>query len=644
VRVSQMHRFIQFNDKKIDSFLFMQLSDLAKTLAKSEQFDVEFAYQSYIDITNRKIFISHFWDNHPTNEKINGMKSDVFLRAIGSLHYTDFQEVVQFIERLKSTPFPQFAKQLFMLAEDLRLEEICKKVRPGTKKAFSVRRNVYRRYFKSQLNVNLVKGVYTDALFNTLYLLLTADSPLEDVLPINEDIDLAMPYFRNTVTQFFETKSTKDVSTVAFKIIEVLDGILKQDMLNTYFHLPENVYEPFQYDLTIDDLKRKDALKNNDTVEKTKDGDEDIHEDKLPTWHRETSDLTKSFLQFDLEQGSQTDLLGEGLREGEAGDQALALVQGSAQKSNRKDYSHLEAFEQKRDIREGKLTHEYGKENKNAFPIFLSPEPPSSLHVSQYEQNKTIVAPYQKKLKQMIEKTLEHKKTLPRSDLHFGRLSNKLLRLLTDENPRLFYKKYQPSTQIDAVFVLLVDCSASMYDKMEQTKLGITLFHEALKSLFVPHQIVGFWEDTNEATETKQPNYFKNVIPFNRSLKKTSGPEIMQLEPEEDNRDGFAIRIMMEQLLQRNEKQKFLLIFSDGEPAAYGYEQNGIVDTHEAVIDARKQGIEVINVFLANGAIDESQKKTIQNIYGKYSILVPDITELPEVLFPLLKKLLYKSL
>ncbi|WP_044748481.1 vWA domain-containing protein [Bacillus alveayuensis] len=640
-----MHRFIQFNDKKIDSFLFMQLSDLAKTLAKNEEWEVEFGYQSYVDFVERKLLVSHFWDNRPLEDKVNGMKSDVFLRAIGSLYNTDFKEVVRFIERAKTTSIPSFSKQLFMLAEDIRLEEICKKERPGTKKAFSIRRKVYRHYFKSQLNVNLVKAVHTDALFNTIYLLLTADSPLEEVLPINEKIDLATPFIRNTLTKCFETKSTKEVADVVLELMDVLAEILDKDMLNTYFHLPENVYErEDEHSLTVDDLKRKDPLKNRDVLDKKKDGDEDIHDDRLPTWHRETSDMTKSFLQFDLEQASQTDLLGEGVREGEAGDQALAIVQGSAQKSTRKDYSKLEAYEQKRDIREGNSTNDYGKENKYAYPVFVSPDPPSAFHVAQYEKNKMVIAPYQKKLKQMIEKTLEHKKTLPRSDLHFGRLSKKLLRLLTDENPRLFYKKHQPSMQIDAVFSLLVDCSASMYDKMEQTKLGITLFHEALKSVSVPHQIVGFWEDTNEATETKQPNYFQTVISFEHSLKKASGPEIMQLEPEEDNRDGFAIRVITEQMLKRTEKQKFLLIFSDGEPAAFGYEQNGIVDTHEAVIEARKLGIEVINVFLANGEIDEGQKKTIQNIYGKYSILVPDIAELPDVLFPLLKKLLYKSL
>jgi nitric oxide reductase activation protein len=638
-----MKRFIQFNDKKIDSFLFMQLSDLVKTLTKQHDWEVEFGYQSYVDLRNRKLFISHFWDDRPIEEKVNGLKSDVFLRAIGSLYHTDFSQVIRFIEQTKATSIPSFAKQLFMLAEDVRLEEICKKERPGTKKAFQIRRNVYRRYFQSQLNVNRVKSVHTDALFNAMYLLLTSDSPLEDVPFIHEDIQRVMPWVRQTLGQFFDATSTKEVVRVTLTLIEVLNEVLEKDMLNTYFYLPERVYETESM-LTIDDIKRKDPLNNCDVLDKSKKGDEEIHQDILRTWHRETSDMTKSFLQFDLEQGSQTDLLGEGVREGEAGDQALAIVQGSARKSTRNDYAKRNAYEQKREIRETGRGSIYGKENRYAQAIFLPPKSSSYSQIVEYEKKKADIAPYQKKLKQMIEKTLEHKKTLPRSDLHFGRLSKKLVRLWTDDQPRLFYKKHQPSIQIDAAFALLVDCSASMHDKMEETKRGIILFHEALKSVFVPHQIVGFWEDTNEASETEQPNYFQTVIPFSESLKKHTGAAIMQLEPEEDNRDGFAIRIVTEQLLQRTEKQKFLLVFSDGEPAAFGYEQNGIIDTHEAVLEARKHGIEVINVFLANGDIDESQQKTIQNIYGKYSILVPNIEQLPDVLFPLLKKLLYKSL
>lgn len=636
-------KFIQFNDKKIDSFLFMQLADLAKTLSRQPDIEVEFGFKSYYDPIQSKIILSHFWDNRPFLDKVDGLKSDVFLRSIGSKSHTDFKEVNRYLSIIKKTSIPSFAKQLFMIFEDLRLEDLCMQERPGTKRIFETRTRVYRNYFYDQLNVNIVKSVHTDALFNSLFLLLTSSSPLEDIPKIKKEIDLVLPFLRSQIAKGYETSSTKDVVDICTIIIDVLDEVLENDMLNIYFHLPELDYEHLD-SIPFDDLKRKKRLKNDDRIEDAQKGDEDVHKEVLPTWHQETSKPTKSFLQFDLEQGTKTNILGEGAREGEAGDQALGIVQGSSKKSKRSDFSKQEALEAKHEEKEGGTDLGAGKENKYAYPVFRYAEKPSSNEIDQYEENKAKIASFQKKLKQLILKTLEHKKIQPRTALHFGRLSKKLIPLLTDENPRLFYKKDQESPEIDAVFTLLVDCSASMYDKMEQTKLGITLFHEALKSVRVPHQITGFWEDTGEATDKKQPNYFFHTVDFKSSLDYQTGPEIMQLSPEEDNRDGYAIRMMTKELIKRSEKQKFLLVFSDGEPAAFGYEQNGIVDTHEAVIEARKQGIEVLNVFLANGEIDEGQQKTIQNIYGKYSILVPDIHELPNILFPLLKKLLMKSL
>ncbi|MEH7382124.1 hypothetical protein V7138_16815 [Bacillus sp. JJ1533] len=637
-------RFIQFNDKKVDSFLFMELSDLAKTISKNPELEIELGYKSYFDPIQQKVIISHFWDNRPNDDKRNGLLSDVFLRTIGSMKYTNFREIAQFLKYCRSSELPSFAKQLFMLFEDFRLEELCIKERPGTRKTFTQRRRIYRKYYEDQLHVNLVKSVPTDALFNALFLLETAQSPLEEIPPIQEKIDLVLPFLRSQIAKVFDSKSTKDIIKICVDIIDVLEDVLDEDMLNTYFHLPELEYDILEDGITIDDLKRKDKLKNNDMLDDVKKGDEDIHEEKFETWHRETSTPTKSFLQFDLEQGSRTNLMGEGAREGEEGDQALGIAQGSSRRSKNNDYSKLEATEIVDSEKEGSSESEFGKENRFAYPVFKKARRPSEDEVIQYEKNKAIIAPYQKKLKQMIIKTLEHKKNLPRGDLHFGRLNKKLIRIFTDDNPRLFYKKEQPSHQIDAVFSLLVDCSASMFDKMDQTKLGIALFHEALKSVQVPHDVTGFWEDTNDADSTKQPNYMQTVIDFDSSLKRSYGAEIMQLEPEEDNRDGFSIRLQTKKLLKRTEKQKFLLVFSDGEPAAFDYEQNGIIDTHEAVLKARKHGIEVINVFLSNGEIDEGQQTTIQNIYGKYSILVPNIDQLPDVLFPLLKKLLYKSI
>ncbi|WOP22512.1 hypothetical protein R0I01_03430 [Bacillus pumilus] len=53
-------KFIKFNDSRIDSFLFMELTDLAKTLAKSDDVELEYGVHSYYEPFEKKIFISHF--------------------------------------------------------------------------------------------------------------------------------------------------------------------------------------------------------------------------------------------------------------------------------------------------------------------------------------------------------------------------------------------------------------------------------------------------------------------------------------------------------------------------------------------------------------------------------------------------------
>ncbi|MDA1475049.1 nitric oxide reductase activation protein NorD [Bacillus changyiensis] len=634
-------KFIKFNDKKIDSFLFMELTDLARTLAKSDQVEVEYGVQSYYNPFEKKIYLSHFWKDRSYHDMVAGLKSDVYLRAIGTT-YSSMKEFANLLDNIKDFKCKSFAKQIFMLFEDIRIEEYIKQERPGTKRVFFSRQKIYRKFFMTQLTLNKERSIFTDALFCAMYLKLTAKSPLEDIPEIHLSIDPLKRFIEHQLSRVFDARTTEDIVWIVNTLMESFEEVLEKDMLNTYFFFPELAYEQVDETSLFKDLKAKPKLSEELNLDKEKSGDEEVLDEEMPTWHRETEAPAKSFLQFDLEHGAKTDLSGGALREGEDGDQALGAVQGRAQQSNRKDYRKLESLETVQDLPPS--GGQSGKENRYAFPIFKAPEKPSIDEISEYRHQAKTIESYQKRLKQMIQKTLEHKKILPRTDLHSGRLNHKLLRYFTERNPRLFFKKHDPSTEIDAVFTLLVDCSASMFDKMAETKRGIILFHEALKSVAVPHQIVGFWEDTNDATNISQPNYFHTVVSFIDSLTKDAGPHIMQLEPKEDNRDGFALRQMTNMLMKRNESQKFLIVFSDGEPAAFDYEQNGIVDTHEAVIAARKRKIEVINVFLSNSEIEESQIKTIQDMYGKYCLFVPDVDQLPDRLFPLLKKLLNKSL
>ncbi|MDQ0177476.1 vWA domain-containing protein [Bacillus chungangensis] len=634
-----MRRFIQFNDEQVDASLYMELTDLTKTLAADQDYQIQFGAHSYLDSHSKVVYISHFWQHRPEEQCKNGMKSDVFLRVIGNANYTEEAIVADYHKYIKKTTIQSFAKQLMMMAEDLRLEEICKRERPGTKRVFQQRRFMLRRYFSTQLQVNLEQSRFSDALFNVCYLLLTAASPIISLPFLNESISFAMPIIRQQLSAFYETTNTRATSDQCLALIDVLQEVLDADMLQTYFHLPVLIGHG-ENGLAFTDLKRKDPLQNRDIAKEEEERGAERLAEKMDMWHRETKEIGRTFFSFDLEKGTQTRLGSDGGREEDEGDPTLlSIAKGSNRRSVRNDYDEIEEAALHRNI--VKSGHDkYGFANRFASSIFLTPAHPTSEEMDTYRTYKQKIATHLKKLVNMIQKTLEQKQTGPRKNVHYGSLDQKLVRYFTEEYPRLFYKKNAPAPELDAVFMLLVDCSASMADKMEQTKLGIVLFHEALRLLRIQHEIVGFWEDTSSSTTEKQPNYFFPVVSNVNCFHKKQGAAIMQLKPEEDNRDGYAIRKVTENLKARYEKQKFLLIFSDGEPAAFHYDQNGIVDTHEAVLNARKQGIIVMNVFLSNGTIEERQKRTIENIYGKYSVPVSNIDELPDILYPLLKKLI----
>ena len=95
------------------------------------------------------------------------------------------------------------------------------------------------------------------------------------------------------------------------------------------------------------------------------------------------------------------------------------------------------------------------------------------------EQQKPFVRSFVEEMK----KRIDLKEDSKRERLMKGRLSSKLTTLVVDERPKPFYRKNAPSVNLDAVFGLLVDGSASMIDKLDETKQAVLLFHDVLREL-----------------------------------------------------------------------------------------------------------------------------------------------------------------
>jgi nitric oxide reductase activation protein len=179
-----------------------------------------------------------------------------------------------------------------------------------------------------------------------------------------------------------------------------------------------------------------------------------------------------------------------------------------------------------------------------------------------------------------------------------------------------------------------------MIDKMDETKKAVLLFHDVLRDLGIRHDIVSYYEDAYEASEHEQPNSFLFCHQVEDGLKDHAA-EILSLEAHEDNRDGLAIRWMAERLQKRPEKHKFLLLFSDGEPSAYGYAANGIVDTAEAVIESEKKGIHILHLYLSATQPVEEQLQLFKMMFGPRTATARNVDEFTTQTLRLLRRMLY---
>ncbi len=625
-------RFIKFNDEQLDAKQVMMLQDLARLLLKNEQTQVKIQKFPYYNPFSNTLITSWFWSHRPPQVEQAGLKTDVLLAAYG-YHHMDV-DIVNKVLHHSDFQHRKFFHQLFKLLEDVRIFEIIRYERPSTAKYIDLRLNTRMAFTDSQINVYKTKTVYTDLLFLYLERAFLSQNffDIPTIHPLFDDILVSMYQY---LPNIFQNQSSEDNMYLAERIMYQVDDLLKEDMLNEYYYLPQKLYEDIQT-TTFDDLKRTDASQTDGND--TNNSEEDIETAEAETKSADSQSKGGAYLEMELHEGENSEVMADNdtAREGDSTDDMTDMMT----KKGKGSQSTL-------DRDEGGLIGQnqaFALEgiNKNVKIEWKVPDIQPQ-DIIDYQSSKNDVQYEIKDLIQIIKKTIDREHEDERRNLTKGRLQKDLINWFIDDQFKLFYKKQDLSKTFDATFTLLVDASASMHDKMDETIKGVVLFHETLKTLNIKHEILAFNEDAFEADDREQPNIIDEIINYNYSIFEKEGPRIMSLEPQDDNRDGVAIRVASERLLQRSHQQRFLIVFSDGEPSAFNYSQDGIIDTYEAVETARKFGIEVFNVFLSQEPITEDIEQTIHNIYGQFSIFVEGVEHLPSHLSPLLKKLLLKS-
>lgn len=625
-------RFIKFNDEQLDAKQVMMLQDLARLLLKDEQTQVKIQKFPFYNPFSNTLITSWFWSHRPHHIEQAGLKTDVLLAAYGYQHMDI--DIVNHVLHNDDFHHTKFFHQLFKLLEDVRILELIRKERPSTAKYIDLRLDTRLAFTDSQINVYKTKTVFTDLLFLNLERAFLSQN-FYDVPSIHPTFDDVLVNMYQYLPNIFQNKTSEDNMYLAERIMYQVDDLLKEDMLNEYYYLPLKLYEDIQA-TAFEDLKRTDAS-NTDGNDKHQ-SEEDVETAEAETKTADSETKGGAYLEMELHEGENSEVIADNdtAREGDSTDDMTDMMTKKGKGSqNTLDHDEGGFIGQNQAFALEGI-------NKNVKVEWKVPNIQPQ-HILDYQHSKNDVQFEIKDLIQIIKKTINREHQDERHNLTKGRLQKDLINWFIDDQYKLFYKKQDLSKTFDATFTLLVDASASMHDKMDETIKGVVLFHETLKSLNIKHEILAFNEDAFEADDREQPNIIDEIINYNYSIFEKEGPRIMSLEPQDDNRDGVAIRIASERLLQRSHQQCFLIVFSDGEPSAFNYSQDGIIDTYESVETARKFGIEVFNVFLSQEAITEDIEQTIHNIYGQFSIFVEGVEHLPNLLSPLLKKLLLKS-
>lgn len=625
-------RFILFNDEQLDAMKVMMLQDLARLLLKNSSTQVKIHKFPYYDALHNEVICSSFWSHRPEYVERIGLKTDVLLAT-----YSYFNMSPQIVNKVLNNDegfnHPKFYRQLFKLIEEMRTLNFIESQRPRTSKMIQMRRQVRKQYCQSQIKVYRTKTVYTDLLFLNLEQAFLTEN-FYDVPFIHEDLSGVMQHMYQYLPDFFNLQSSEDVMYLVQRIMFQVDEWLNEDMLNEYYHIPRNVYEALN-DYSLDDIKRMDAANVDGRTEEAN----EVKTESVETKSADSETSGGAYLEMELHEGQNSNVLNdnETIREGDSTDDMTNMAAKKGQGSNDViDNNEGGTQSGRHPLLALKGINQYVDIQWHQSDI--KPE-----HVTAYKNVQQAVQYETRDLIEIIKKTIDREYQDKRINLMKGRLQKNLINWFVDDQYKVFYKKADLSQSFNATFTLLIDASASMYDKMDETIKGVVLFHETLKALNVRHEILAFNEDAFDADETHQPNIIDEIIQYHQSIYQSEAPRIMTLRPQDDNRDGVAIRIASDRLLTRSEKQKFLIVFSDGEPSAFNYSQDGILDTYEAVENSRKLGIEIFNVFLSQEPITEATEQTIHNIYGTFAIFVEGVANLPSLLSPLLKKLLLKS-
>lgn len=245
------------------------------------------------------------------------------------------------------------------------------------------------------------------------------------------------------------------------------------------------------------------------------------------------------------------------------------------------------------------------------------------------DQRKSEIALIKKKLMMLTSEVSIKKKLLDGKMIDIDNFVRNQAIIKATKNGDGRYYKNVVKRHRDMAMIVLVDCSLSSDSWVNNQRIldicldSLLVFGESVNFLNDPLYIAGFNSNTRNSCKFIE---WKNFDESWHSFKQ----KLSSVRPDGFTRIGPAIRHAKFLLDQRKEKQKMLLILTDGRPTDYDRYEGlyGLSDVRKAIKECEQTGI--IPFALA---VDPSSKQFLPNLFGhnNYQIL-SNIQKLPEAL------------
>jgi cobaltochelatase CobT len=213
-----------------------------------------------------------------------------------------------------------------------------------------------------------------------------------------------------------------------------------------------------------------------------------------------------------------------------------------------------------------------------------------------------------------------------------GRLdTNRLSRLYSTplgNSPKIYKKREKPKVMTDIAITILIDDSGSMNsrEKLEKANASAIGLSEVLQAVKIPHEILSFTTTGAKVVHAIIKDAAESFVSRDKLMDRMS-QEDYRLS---DNGDGQAVLWAAQRLSSAKERQKLLLVISDGAPAfSYSYrrdERRYLKDVVEYLENSKVMDI------MGIGILDSS----VKYFYSNYKVL-KNMSDLEVLFMDLLK-------